>query len=162
MSTNDDDLASQLHGLERPLGLSDGFLARLLREDDWSFVIKAHALLEAATSELLTHHFGDERVKRVFDRLPLSDTSLGKVAFIKELGLLSRDELRFLRFFSELRNDLAHDVHSVRFRFVDYVALSMRTRLSSFGGTSRSMPGRQRRSAWNMMLCTRPSMRFCS
>jgi hypothetical protein len=34
------------------LGLEKGFFRKLLTEDDWSFVIKTHALIEAALTRL--------------------------------------------------------------------------------------------------------------
>ncbi len=37
-----------LQELELDLGLPKGFCIKLLEEDDWSFVIKLHALLESA------------------------------------------------------------------------------------------------------------------
>jgi len=44
---------------ETELGLPDGFLQRLRNsDDDWSFIIKVHALMEASVSYLLVHHFG--------------------------------------------------------------------------------------------------------
>ena len=43
-----------LQELELDLGLPKGFCFKLLEEDDWSFVIKLHALLESAVSELIT------------------------------------------------------------------------------------------------------------
>jgi hypothetical protein len=43
-----------LEALELDLGLPKGFCVKLIEEDDWSFVIKLHALLENAVSELIT------------------------------------------------------------------------------------------------------------
>src|SRR6187551_2310931 len=43
--------------IEQQLGLPVGFLRELYdRGDDWSFVIKAHAFLEAALTHLLAKH----------------------------------------------------------------------------------------------------------
>jgi len=43
--------------LEKAVGVRAGFFYRLLEEDDWSFVIKLHALFEAVCSHLLLFHF---------------------------------------------------------------------------------------------------------
>lgn len=43
--------------LESKIGVKSGFFASLLEEDDWSFVIKLHALFEAACTHLLLYHF---------------------------------------------------------------------------------------------------------
>ncbi len=75
--------------------------------------------MEAATSQLLTHHAGDQRLARVYERLELSNDQTGRLAFLKALELLSTDERRFVRRFSELRNRLVHNVHNVRSRFAD-------------------------------------------
>jgi hypothetical protein len=37
-----------LESLEKDLGLPRGFCFRLRHEDDWSFVVKLHALIESA------------------------------------------------------------------------------------------------------------------
>lgn len=108
--------------IEEQFELGSGFLARLRDEDDWSLVIKAHALVEAAVSQLLTHHVGDQRLTKVFDKLPLSDPQTGRLAFLKALNLLPEGPRRFLQNFSTLRNRLVHNVHNVRFRFVDDLA----------------------------------------
>lgn len=116
------ELLPVLEAVEKEYDLGSGFLLRLYQEDDWSFVVKAHALIEAATSQLLTHHTGDARLARVFERLELSNTQVGRLAFLKALDLLSDRERGFVRHFSELRNRLVHNVHSVRFRFADDLA----------------------------------------
>lgn len=63
-------------------------MEKLLDEDDWSFIIKLHALMEAAIAYLLTQHFDDDRLSGVFEYLELSDAGKGKIAFVKELELL--------------------------------------------------------------------------
>lgn len=116
-------LRAALIQLERGFDLGRGFLVSLVTQDsDWSFVIKAHALLEAATTQVLAQHFGFRELADVLSELPQSDTRLGRVAFMRALGLLEQDEIQFLRKFSELRNKLVHDVHNTRFAFVDYLA----------------------------------------
>jgi hypothetical protein len=120
MST--DELAEALRQIDAEYDLGAGFLLHLRKEADWSFVVKAHALIEAAVSQLLTHHVGDQRLSRIFERLELSNTQTGRLAFAKALDVLTENEHRFVRRFSELRNRLVHNVHNVRFRFVDDLA----------------------------------------
>lgn len=107
--------------LERDLGLPDGFLEDLPKSDDWSFIIRTHALMEASVSYLLTHHFGDERLGNVFDFMELSDKRRGKIALVSALDLLPLELRRFLSKLSELRNSLAHDVKQVGFDLRSYV-----------------------------------------
>ena len=49
------DLFKDITQLERRLGLPEGFYERLVREDDWSFVIKLNALFEAACTHALAN-----------------------------------------------------------------------------------------------------------
>jgi hypothetical protein len=114
-----EELENAIRAVDIQYNLGGGFLLHLYQEDDWSFVIKAHALIEAAVSQLLTQHVGDTRLSEVFERLELSNTQTGRLAFVKALNLLSDNERRFVRGFSELRNRLVHNVHNVRFRFAD-------------------------------------------
>ena len=49
-------LRAVLQVLESELNLPPQFLERLRLEDDWSFVIKTHALVEAAVSHQLSQN----------------------------------------------------------------------------------------------------------
>lgn len=97
---------------ENALGLPAGFFLKLLSEDDWSFVIKLHALIEAAVSHLLTAKCGTPELLDVFTRIELSNAQTGKIAFAQALGCLDPDERQFVRKLSELRNAFAHDVRN--------------------------------------------------
>ena len=106
--------------LEQLLGLPVGFYEALLKEDDWSFVIKLHSLVEAAITQLLTQVIDKPELSDIFSRLDLGGQSTGKMAFIKSLGLLSEDERRFISQLSQLRNSLVHDVTSVNVNLAAY------------------------------------------
>ena len=66
--------------IENQLGLPTGFLRSLYdHEDDWSFVIKSHAFLEAALTHLLAEHLGKEDLLPVFaylEQIPVWFTTL--------------------------------------------------------------------------------------
>lgn len=127
----------RLSRAEAELGLPKGFLLVLRNEDDWSFVIKSHALIEAAVSRLLSISAGDPRMASVFQRLELSDVSRGKLAFVSELELLDKPVRRFIRSLSELRNRLVHDIRNVSFTFdAHYASLdtNQRKRFREFCG----------------------------
>jgi hypothetical protein len=115
-------LKGMLDGVQGVVKSHVNFLFNIFEEDDWSFVIKSHALVEAAMTQLLVDSVGDERFKRIFERLPLSDDESGKLAVAKELGLLEKDHRRFVRFFSTLRNSLVHRVENVGFLFEPHIA----------------------------------------
>jgi hypothetical protein len=116
-------LADLVPLLEQKLGLQSGFFDSLDGEDetDWSFVIKVHALIEAAVSHLLTEHLQRPGLDDLFSRLDMSNKATGKVAFVKALGLLEEPERRFISSLSELRNKLVHDVRNVNFDLASHV-----------------------------------------
>ncbi len=107
----------EIKELEISLGISIGFFNDLLNEEDWSFVIKLHALIEAATTHLLIEHLDDERLSSVISFLELSNQRTGKIALLKALELMSSDYKRYIISLSELRNSLVHDVRNTQFSF---------------------------------------------
>ena len=136
----------QLGLIERQLGLPDGFFRNVRGEDDWSFVIKIHALFEAAFPERICAELDRPELKDVISCLELSGTRRGKVAFANALGMLGDGAAAgrhrgFVRHLSELRNKLAHDPRNVSFRLkedIDQLAQNDRRRLfvkcDSFSG----------------------------
>ncbi len=109
--------------IETQLGLPTGFLLGLYaHEDDWSFVIKSHAFLEAALTHLLAVHLGKEDLLPVFAYLETSNVRTGKLAFVKAFDLLDKGARRFIHTLSELRNDLVHEISNVGFKFDTYMA----------------------------------------
>jgi len=91
-----------------------------LKDDDWSLVIKLHALVEAAVTQLIVSKT-DIAMKSVIERLPLSDNSIGKGRMALDMSLITESQFRFLRKFSELRNELVHKVGNVDFNLKKYV-----------------------------------------
>ena len=95
-------------------------ISTLLLENDWSMIIKGHALIEGAVSFLLSEAL-DPRLRRVFTRVELGREDTGKLEFAKALGLLSSDERKFIKLVSNLRNLCAHDPSYLGFKLADYV-----------------------------------------
>ncbi|MDD3276693.1 MAG: hypothetical protein PHP93_06560 [Kiritimatiellales bacterium] len=93
------------------------FFQEIVEDDDWSFVIKTHALVEACVSGLLVVVLGDQKISTIIERLPLSDTQMGKTVIAKQLGIMSDAQCKFIRKFSELRNRLVHNVENLSFSF---------------------------------------------
>ena len=137
METDAPDLASVIGTLEQELMLPPGFIAALYREDDWSFVIKSHALVEALLTYLLTAHLGNPSAGSIFAFLDTSNPRTGKLAFAKAFGILDEDARRFVRGLSELRNELVHNVSNVSFTFATHTAQlnkqSRRAWIQAFG-----------------------------
>lgn len=109
-----------LQALEKDLGLPPGFCVRLNEEDDWSFVIKLHALLESAASHFLTRAIGREELADIFTRIAMSDKRTGKIAFIRQLNLLPVGHTKFIEGLSEIRNQVVHQIANVEFSLVEY------------------------------------------
>lgn len=110
---------ADLERLESHLGLPSGFIEGLMKEDDWSFVIKGHALLEAAVSRLLVER-SDARLEPVFARLQLGGGRTGKLSFVNALELLPPADVQLLQWLGELRNRLVHDPKQFGFRLDEY------------------------------------------
>ena len=101
--------------IESKLGLPRGVFSQLLAGDDWSSIIKIEALLEAALSHSLTQAIEKPELAGFFARLSMADSSLGKVAVAKTLGILSKEDANYIRYLAELRNDLIHDIRRIGF-----------------------------------------------
>jgi hypothetical protein len=108
--------------LESKIGVPENFFRSLNETDDWSFVIKLHALFESACTHLLLFHFREPELSEVFSRLELSNKVTGKIAFLGRLELLNQRNRRFLSSLSELRNSLVHDVRNAQFSLPAMVA----------------------------------------
>ncbi|VXC32329.1 hypothetical protein [Pseudomonas sp. 8O] len=118
MEQGTDDLAA----LEEAFGLPEKFIDNLINEDDWSLIIKSHALLESACADMLCHYFGKYEIGDIFAHLDMSNKKYGKIAFISALKLLSKAERRFISELSELRNMLVHNVSNATFSLENYVS----------------------------------------
>jgi len=105
----------------------------IVAEDDWSFVIKLHALMEAAVTHLLSETitismegyspdtFKGPALTKVLAWMEISGKRAGKVTLASALGLTLEPQQRFISKLSDLRNDLVHDIKSVTFSFAEYV-----------------------------------------
>lgn len=115
------DIFDEIELLEDRLGIPKGFFISLNTEGDWAFVIKLHALFEAAVAHAVVEKLGHQELQEAFSYLDMSNNKFGKARFAKQLGLLTPDEFQFVRLLSELRNDLVHDIRNVNFSFKNYL-----------------------------------------
>lgn len=125
-------LSDQIPLLENKLGIKEGFFNKLSEEDDWAFIIKLHALIESAVSELLTSVFENEELKHTFSHLELSNKRTGKIAFIKALDLLDENDRRYIVSLSEVRNDLVHNISNVNYDLLDTVNKMNKSEFKTF------------------------------
>lgn len=118
----DSEMKKAIEDLESALRIRKGFMDSLVNESDWAFVIQLHALIESATTFLLSRAIGKPELDDVIASLELSGSRNGKVKFLDNLDLLDKNERRFIRFLSELRNKLVHNISNVEFEFEAYVS----------------------------------------
>ncbi|MBO7928089.1 hypothetical protein J5X91_17790 [Pseudoalteromonas sp. K222D] len=64
-----DDMSKEVSELERLLGLPDDFYQGLLKEDDWSFIIKLSAVFEAAGTQALAAKLQHKEIEDSFAQL---------------------------------------------------------------------------------------------
>jgi len=108
--------------LEAELGVTPAFFNGLLKEDDWSFVIKLHSLIEAAATHLLVEVLDKPEARDVISFLELSNSRTGKIAFLDSMDLLDSNSRRFIQTLSEVRNKLVHNVANVNLSLEQFVA----------------------------------------
>src|SRR5205809_76710 len=106
----------------RRLGLAHSPLRSLENDDDWTFVIKMYALVEAALNHLLMVRLNDPKLSEIIAKLPTNDQRKGIMAFIKAYRLLPEDSRLFVRLFSDIRNTAVHDAKSFNLDLTKYVA----------------------------------------
>lgn len=115
-----DDPFKEAASIIEDLGLSKVFIGQLYKEDDWSFVVKGHALMESAISYMLSRHLKNESLEKPFGEIEMND----RINFLSALDLLSGEERRMLRRFSKLRNDIVHVAKNTGFKFSNHFSTS--------------------------------------
>lgn len=104
---------------QEKLGLPRSFIMALIDEEDWGFIIKLHAVIEAAIERSVlercfTKGFGrkDERVEKIAARLSF-DGRVSKLAFAEAFGLLTSTSVAFCRALNQMRNQYAHKISNL-------------------------------------------------
>jgi hypothetical protein len=107
---------------ERRLSLPDGFYDRLIKEDDWSFVIKLNSLFEGACTHVLAVRLHSPELLDALAHLDFAHSKFGKIAMLRSLNAITPVQFSILRCLAELRNQLVHRISNVAFMFNEYVA----------------------------------------
>lgn len=107
-ATKADDFWEPCNKLEKDLKIPPCFYKTLLKEDDWSFIIKLHALIEASVACLLVKSIKEPKLENILVALPMSN----KIRYLKELSLLN-DYRGFIQALSEIRNGFVHEIKNV-------------------------------------------------
>ena len=109
-------------GFEKDYNLPKNFFKNLYNENDWSFVIKTHSLLESVVSSLILYHFKEPSIANIISRLEMSNPKTGKIAFLKSIKLIGDCDLKYISSLSQLRNNLVHKVENISFSFEEWIS----------------------------------------
>jgi hypothetical protein len=115
-----DDLAAAMNTLDRLCGLRRDFLLGLLQEaSDWSFVIKAHAVLESVVCQLLAAHFQQSTALEyvLANKVQMEH----RIEMLKACSLVDETDRKMMRLFGRIRNSLVHNVQQTDFTFSEYL-----------------------------------------
>jgi hypothetical protein len=105
----------QIDEFGRALQLPEGFLGRLLvDDDDWSFVLKAHALLESAVCAWLAAYLQHPELE---ESLAADVEMSSRINLMSALGIGTKAGRRSMPALSNLRNDVAHSAKGTQFTF---------------------------------------------
>jgi hypothetical protein len=89
-------------------------------DNDWTFIVKLHAMIETALNAALVRHFDAPELSGVIAKLDTANTATGKIAFAKALTILEPSSVVFVQKLSELRNFCVHDIRNFTFDLGTY------------------------------------------
>jgi hypothetical protein len=122
---DDDALNKFAHALgtwmEESLGVHESFLSTIHTDDDWTFILKIHAIVEAGLNQMILNHFAEPRISRIITKLQIGNSGTGKLAFAKALDLIPLESREFISVLSDIRNFCIHDVKNFDFDLKSYV-----------------------------------------
>jgi len=111
--TDKEVVSSVLDWMQKTLGVNrTGRLA----DNDWTFIVKLHAMVETALNAALVNHFNAPELDRIVAKLDTSNLATGKVAFAKALKIILPSSVGFIQKLSELRNFCVHDIRNFEFQ----------------------------------------------
>jgi hypothetical protein len=121
MTSDRSDVWRAVREIKTSIGLTPGFLEKISAEpSDWSFVVKVHALIDAALVHLIVEALGKPALSDIIGRLSFEGPT-GKVAIVKTLELLPVRSIAFLRRLNTIRNRFSHDVTNIELKLEDII-----------------------------------------
>jgi len=141
-------------------GLRDkmGFMLSILKADDWSMIIKAHALIETIITELIIAQTEEEKLKSLIERLPLSDEQIGKLKITKDYNLLTSEQRTFVKRFSELRNMIVHKFENINFNLEEHINSLDKNQKKSWLKTITWYTDKDTKEKWEKISIEHPSI----
>ena len=103
------------------LDIGESFLIDLQNEDDWGFVVKLAALLEAVVTELLIQNIDNEKINIHITKLNLLGAT-GKLKLGKELDALNPRLVKLCNAFQPLRNKFVHSTKYLHTPFNEFLS----------------------------------------
>lgn len=125
------EVLESIKTLENEIGIPNGYLYGIEKEDDWSFIIKASAIMEAVITHLLIAHFNDVKLNENISFMNMGGKT-GKISFAESLKIGSKENLKFIGKLTELRNKLVHNISNINFKLEDYVNDMSKQQLNEF------------------------------
>ena len=123
---------SNLKMIEKKFNLKEGTIKKIVKEDDWSFIIKSHAIIESSLNFSISHRIGCSALENTISFLDTSNSKTGKVEFAKNMLLLENIDVTYIRKLSEIRNKLVHNISNLGFSLAsDYQSMD-KNQKSSF------------------------------
>lgn len=113
-------LLDGIRGMAKACGLRENFLVDLLfnETNDWSFVVKAHALLESVVCQLLAAHLRQPALEDAFAQKVEMEA---RITMLKALDLTTEVERKMMRALGNLRNTLVHNAQQTDFTFAEHL-----------------------------------------
>lgn len=124
--------------------------------DDWTLVVKLHAMIETGLNGAILIHLGEPELEAIIQRLD-THSPAGKVAFAKALKIIPKTSATFIQQLSELRNFCVHDIRNFDFDLTKHLDSLKLEKRKQFEKAIRDMHGK---------LKSRPSIQhqlfFCT
>lgn len=108
--------------MEGRIGVPEGTFHALRDDDnDWSFLIKLQAIVEAGIVRVVTRKIGAEELMPFVSRLAVDGTT-GKLKLALILGVMDEPQAKYVRQLANIRNRFAHSIENIAGSLGAYVA----------------------------------------
>lgn len=115
------NISISIKKFEEELSLPKNFFNKLIDEDDWTFIIKLSALLEAVTTNILIEKIDYRNLEESISFMDYANPRTGRIKFLKDMNVLSKEHYKVLEKFALLRNQVVHKIENVDFSFDKYI-----------------------------------------
>ena len=123
-----DDLAAAIGKFAQQLRMPELSLLAIPDDTDWTFLLKTHAVLEAASCEAIRRRVRQPAVHSVLLSLPFAQ----RVSILRDLGFVSEEQIRFIKRLSKLRHTAVHSIDNFDFTFANHLSsLSKQERITT-------------------------------